>query len=42
MKSDMKCWTDSVLLEACKFFETFISLINSVTDRYLKAVQLCT
>ena len=28
MKSCMQCWTDSVLLEFCKFVETFISFIN--------------
>ena len=28
MKSCMQCWTDSVLLEACKFVKTFIFLIN--------------
>ena len=28
MKTCMKCWTDSVLLEACKFVKTFISFIN--------------
>ena len=28
MKTCMKCWTDSVLLEACEFVKTFISFIN--------------
>ena len=28
MKSCMECWTESVLLEACKFVKTFISVIN--------------
>ena len=28
MKSCMQCWTESALLEACKFVKTFISFIN--------------
>ena len=28
MKSCMQCWTEPVLLEACKFVKKFISFIN--------------